>query len=79
MRYAIINRSTCSVLDMNFKDEKQLKEWLDMNKEFKSLGPVEKGLPTRHVRMRRWKDSFDQFHGKKRMYTIEKDHAGWGS
>ena len=79
MRYAIINRSTCSVLDMNFKDEKQLKEWLDMNKEFESLGPVEKALPTRHVRMQRWKDSFDQFHGKKRMYTTDKDHAGWGS
>ena len=55
------------------------KEWLDMNKEFESLGPVEKALPTRHVRMQRWKEPTDQFHGKKRMYTTEKDHAGWGS
>jgi len=66
MKYTILNRRIGSALEMNFSNADQLNRWLDINEDFESLGPVEKYLPTRHVRMQRWKDKNDQF-------------AGWGS
>ena len=79
MKHAIINRRTGSALEMNFNSTEQLNEWLEINKEFESLGEVKTYLPTRHVRMQRWKDKNDSFHKMKRMYTARDDHAGWGS
>lgn len=79
MKYAIMNIRTGSALEMNFRSTEQLEEWLEINKDFKSLGKIEKYLPTRHVRMQRWKDKNDMFEGMKRMYTAKNDHAGWGS
>ena len=66
MKYTIVNVDTGSALEMNFKSEEQLNEWLEINKNFKSLGKSKNDLPTRHVRMQRWKDKDDIF-------------SGWGS
>ena len=77
MRYNILNRRIGSALEMNFKTEESLYSWLEDNQEYDNLGPVEGFLPTRHVRMQRWKDKGDQFNGGRRMYGGE--FAGWGS
>ena len=66
MKYTIINVDTGSALEMNFKSEEQLNEWLEINKNFKSLGKSKNDLPTRHVRMQRWKE--------KMIYLVDGGH-----
>ncbi len=58
MRFTIFNSDTGTALEMNFESEDQLKKWLHLNDNFKSLGQTNSYLPTRHVRM---KDNDEEF------------------
>ena len=58
MKVTIINRSNGSAMEMNFDDEEQKQRWLHLNPTFEYLGPAEKPLPTRHVRMQNKDEEF---------------------
>ena len=59
MKVTIINRGNGSAMEMNFDDEEQKQRWLHLNPNFECLGPLEKPLPTRHVRMQNKDEEFE--------------------
>ncbi len=51
-KYTIYNETTGSAMQMAFDSIDQLKQWLEINPDFKNLGVIDYDLPTRHVRMK---------------------------